>query len=49
MSDRLLIFCHLVICLVVLMNDLEDGYDYVDYDDYCIYFIYPMMLVLCML
>jgi hypothetical protein len=29
-------WCHLVLCLVVLIDGLEDGYGYVYHDDYCI-------------
>jgi hypothetical protein len=38
--------CHLVGCLVVLMDGLEDGYGYVHHDDY---YITLLMLLITML
>jgi hypothetical protein len=32
--------CHLIVCLVVLIDRLEDGCGIVYHDDYCIYFNY---------
>jgi hypothetical protein len=45
--------CHLIVFLVVLSDDLEDGYGYVYHDDYWITLIMLLiiliMLALCML
>jgi hypothetical protein len=39
--------CHLIVCLVVLMDGLEDGYAIVYHDDYCHTLNTLMMLALC--
>jgi hypothetical protein len=41
--------CQLVICLVVLMDGLEDGYDFIYHHDYCIALIIILLIILMML